>query len=498
MFLYSQSQENPRRTHITADGDTGAHTHTHNDAFCLQSLGETLGVTREQEGSLFREKEGTKQAAIRYKSDGGKGIVTRFPSFPAVQKFPLLSLPGAVGALNALPKLPYAADKAEPAIRLLTMLSKETTKMPKTEVETLLLEIGAEMGRTATEMNPFVRKVVEENWLDTKESLIALKAEQWKQLGLPLRLETALKIRLGISAAVSPADKCSVSGGTATLSQTPVKSEAPTEDAALPADKHQVDEFSVEYGTPPEGLFVSSIEDALDALQREADSELLREAIRVVQQLLLGVLEQPTLPKRRKVRAANPTFSAKTGGDAAPPPLNLQVFTAEEMGRLDRQRQQQHQQHERWEEAPSSAGTLTPADVMRIKEVMSEGPSFQSRAKQQLEMLQKRPIFTECCVRLLLPNGLVLQMAFAPSQTLAFVQSTAAQVRQAGVSRLTDAPAVLQILRPFFRRALQQRALFALLLLSLYCIRFMLLAHTDALVVLVLLASFTMVVVVVM
>lgn len=60
---------------------------------------------------------------------------------------------------------------------------------------------------------------------------------------------------------------------------------------------------------------------------------------------------------------------------------------------------------------------------------MGDGPAFQSRAKQQLQQLQKRAVFKQCCVRLLLPDGLVLQLSFAPSDCLAHVQNTAAQVR---------------------------------------------------------------------
>ena len=64
---------------------------------------------------------------------------------------------------------------------------------------------------------------------------------------------------------------------------------------------------------------------------------------------------------------------------------------------------------------------------------MGEGPSFQSRAKHLLQQLQKRPVFKDCCVRLLLPDGLVLQLTFAPSSTLSYVQTTAAQVRVYGL-----------------------------------------------------------------
>ncbi|KAL8432719.1 hypothetical protein ACSSS7_004421 [Eimeria intestinalis] len=59
---------------------------------------------------------------------------------------------------------------------------------------------------------------------------------------------------------------------------------------------------------------------------------------------------------------------------------------------------------------------------------MGEGPGFQSRAKQQLQQLQKRAVFAECIVRLLLPDGLVLQLCFSPGDTLSYVKNTAAQL----------------------------------------------------------------------
>ncbi|KAL8426308.1 hypothetical protein Efla_001415 [Eimeria flavescens] len=391
-------------------------------------------------------------------------------------------------------------------------------------------------------MRPLITRIVEENWLETRDSLRALTADQWSQLRLPLRLETALKAKLGISdspaAAAVAADSSSNSSGEAVPSRAaPLPAQSPTTPQQQQQQQQQ-QEYSIDNGDAPEGLFVCTIEEALDGLQRGHDkaralqNEELKEALSVLLQLVLGVLQQPAANRKRKVRLANPTFNAKvgrheaalrvllsvgfaeeradtevyyvlrtaylrrlvicyrlmaeiaavwgvpvaalpagyfdpalpksaaearaaeareierqikrreqllaTGGGAARPPLRPQVFTVEAMRQQDRMRQQQQQQQQRQQiddwESVSAPVSFTPADILRIRQVMGEGPAFQSRAKQQLQQLQKRTVFSECIVRLLLPDNFVLQLSFSPADSLAFVRETAKQFLHADFS----------------------------------------------------------------
>nr|AND76648.1 hypothetical protein [Eimeria maxima] len=179
-----------------------------------------------------------------------------------------------------------------------------------TEAEALLLEVGAEMGRTEEEMRPFIRKIVEENWLETKESLAALSSEQWKSLAIPLRLETAAAAETTAAAArpsTQPQDASSSPQVQQQQQQQPVlQLQQPQQQQQ---QQQQQDGFTVERGDAPDALFVCTIQDALDAFERQLDQESRKEAIRVLQQLLLGVLNEPLAAKTRKVRVANNTFN---------------------------------------------------------------------------------------------------------------------------------------------------------------------------------------------
>ena len=74
----------------------------------------------------------------------------------------------------------------------------------KNEVETLLISVGAQLGRSELEMRPVIERVVTECWFDTIASLKELKTEEdWAPLKLPQRLRTALHARLHASPAAA-------------------------------------------------------------------------------------------------------------------------------------------------------------------------------------------------------------------------------------------------------------------------------------------------------
>jgi hypothetical protein len=68
--------------------------------------------------------------------------------------------------------------------------------MSNTEVGKFLLVVGQELGRTPQQMESLIKKIVEDQWYDSLDSLKALTDEQWEKLGLPGRLIEKLKERL--------------------------------------------------------------------------------------------------------------------------------------------------------------------------------------------------------------------------------------------------------------------------------------------------------------
>lgn len=69
----------------------------------------------------------------------------------------------------------------------------------KNEVVTLLLNIGKRLNRSEEQMKPIIKKIVEDNWLDSIESLKNLKEEDWNKLSIPIRLLEELRKELGTS-----------------------------------------------------------------------------------------------------------------------------------------------------------------------------------------------------------------------------------------------------------------------------------------------------------
>ncbi|PHJ22470.1 atp-dependent dna family protein [Cystoisospora suis] len=206
-------------------------------------------------------------------------------------------------------------------------------------------------------------QLVNENWLDTAQSLRDLSSDQWRQLQLPLRLEELLKGKLHVKSSSSPPPPSSSSSGPSvslaghvlpqsppspSLSSSPAthppektslgvdgpgeneekkkkiktpsfssssSSEGKTRDAQEGGEKRQkgenvVDEedFSICYAAVDESLFPHSLSTSIERLQLEIPSESLPSAVRTLAQVVDGVLSKPNDPKRRRLRKTNATF----------------------------------------------------------------------------------------------------------------------------------------------------------------------------------------------
>ena len=146
--------------------------------------------------------------------------------------------------------------------------------MSHTEVGRLLITIGAELGRTPEQMAPIVKRVVEEEWYDTLDSLRALSDDQWNKLSLPTRLVEKLRERL-LNASEPPA-----------LVPIPI--------AVDTAPQSIQDAPSI-----PVSLVV-------DALEEEIPAELITESVRTLERIVRNVLAEPNNPKYRQLKADNP------------------------------------------------------------------------------------------------------------------------------------------------------------------------------------------------
>jgi hypothetical protein len=140
--------------------------------------------------------------------------------------------------------------------------------MATTPVGKLLLSVGQELGRSPDQMAPLIRRIVEDEWFDSIESLRSLSEDQWGKLGLPTRLVEKLKERVQIEEppaliAVDTAPEC--------------VTEAPS--------------------TP-----ITVVIEALLTEQAEV------ECVKTLERIVRNVLSDPTNLKYRQIKADNPKF----------------------------------------------------------------------------------------------------------------------------------------------------------------------------------------------
>lgn len=146
--------------------------------------------------------------------------------------------------------------------------------MSHTEVGKLLLGVGAELGRTPEQMAPIVKRLVEEEWYDTIDSLRAISDDQWTKLSLPTRLVEKLRERL-VNASEPPAL-------------------LPIQTAVDTAPESIQDAPSI-----PVSLVV-------DALKDDIPTDVVVDSVRTLERIVRNVLSEPNNPKYRQLKADNP------------------------------------------------------------------------------------------------------------------------------------------------------------------------------------------------
>ncbi|CRH02292.1 conserved Plasmodium protein, unknown function [Plasmodium relictum] len=66
------------------------------------------------------------------------------------------------------------------------------------EVVTFLLNVGKKINKSSEQLKPFIKKIVDDNWLDSLDSLKNLSEDEWNKLNLPIRLLDEIKKELTI------------------------------------------------------------------------------------------------------------------------------------------------------------------------------------------------------------------------------------------------------------------------------------------------------------
>ena len=177
--------------------------------------------------------------------------------------------------------------------------------MSTNEVEQLLNEVGAELGRSPAQMAPIVQKLVVEEWFDTIASLRTLSDDQWSKLALPVRLVERLKQRINdvdLPPALTP------------IQPPPVRQiDVTTRVEAAPED------LSASVSIPV-SILIDSIRDEIESVCQHDDDEdsddptvLFVECLQTLITVIGNILTDPHSVKFRQLKLANPKFQQNVG-----------------------------------------------------------------------------------------------------------------------------------------------------------------------------------------
>nr|CAJ20610.1 hypothetical protein TgIb.1370c [Toxoplasma gondii RH] len=155
-------------------------------------------------------------------------------------------------------------SRLSPSPLLFRFKMEASRSSEKCEVEILLLETGKELGRSPAQMQPFVDKLVKDNWLDT-----------------------------------------AASSSTGSETEAPKKREG---------NVFTEEDFAVVYAAvTDETLFPFSLTEAIEKLQIDVPRDSLAGVLRTLFTVIDGVLAQPSNPKKRRLRKANSSFHSQVG-----------------------------------------------------------------------------------------------------------------------------------------------------------------------------------------
>ena len=185
------------------------------------------------------------------------------------------------------------------------------------DVHKLLVQVGADMGRSEDQMKPFIQKL-EDQWLDSIDALAELKDDQWEKLGLPMRLADKLKEAVK--------DNGDSAGGMPDLIPTEQNGTANGDTWATPRNhasssastaKRQKPEECTEYDTvPPIGWSAPKV--SIAALVQQVEQDVQNTEGRMViwttiLKMIGAILETPGESKKRIINFSNEKFQERLG-----------------------------------------------------------------------------------------------------------------------------------------------------------------------------------------
>ena len=177
----------------------------------------------------------------------------------------------------------------------------------ETAVGRFIIEVAATLGRTPSQVESIVKKLVDEEWFDTIESLKSISDEHWSRLGVPRRLVDAIKNRLDDELPqLKPITPPSTS------SNIVLPREPRAELAPLDINESML--------AIPASILVDSVKKEIretvcydESLPDDAWRDTFVESLKILNTIVGNILTDTSNPKYRQIKSTNTKFQQNIG-----------------------------------------------------------------------------------------------------------------------------------------------------------------------------------------
>lgn len=187
-------------------------------------------------------------------------------------------------------------------------------------VERIIIEAGKSIGKSKEDVDPFIHKIIDANWIDSPEAFEATAPSQLREMGIPLRLVDAiyrrletLKAQTAVSADNTATQSQAVHEDINGIDHTGFSKDSPRT-VDYPS-KESPDVLKVAYETPSSLPVLETVSSCCTRLAEDCSEspEKLRTALRTLLKIIDGVLTNPQNPQKRCLRLSNPVFHNRVG-----------------------------------------------------------------------------------------------------------------------------------------------------------------------------------------
>ncbi|XP_053993186.1 uncharacterized protein LOC128884126 [Hylaeus volcanicus] len=183
-------------------------------------------------------------------------------------------------------------------------------------VQSLILKAGHQLGRSSGDIEPYIRKIVDENWIDSLEALKSTPPVKLIEIGIPLRLidEVFRQIDL-IENSIHKGDvkKLKTDDTDTLINDSQLK--VSCDNDVLERKQEEKNFYSITYETPTHLPVLNEFASYFDQLKQECfgNCENYVKALKTFLKIVDNVLKFPNDVTKRRLKTSNNSFQSSIG-----------------------------------------------------------------------------------------------------------------------------------------------------------------------------------------